>query len=82
MLTDHLTGTTTDLSQGDYIFEATSGTDTTRFTLTIGQTTSLQQPDAPHSDGSNSYYNIKGQQVSQPANRGIYINQSHKAIVR
>ena len=82
LLTDHLTGGTFDLSQGEsYTFSAEAGTANDRFTLAIGSDATSLTPVTSPKDEESALYNLNGQRISQPT-RGIYVKQGKKFIIK
>lgn len=83
VLVDNETGMENDLSNVDcYTFSTDAGINESRFMLRVGSTivNEIKTLDAEQST-INEYYNLNGQRVSQPQ-KGLYIINGKKAIVK
>ena len=90
-ITDNLTGTTTDITDGAYSFSAKAGTDNTRFTLSFvaSDATAIKEIDKDAIVGKVDIYSADGKFLGNDASRlgeGIYIvrqgKKTSKVIVR
>ena len=90
-ITDNLTGTTTDITDGAYCFTAKAGTDNTRFTLSFvaSDATAIKEIDKDAIVGKVDVYSVEGKFLGNDASRlgaGIYIvrqgKKTSKVIVR
>lgn len=72
LLTDHLTGTSTDITESEYTFSAQMGKTDSRFTLEIGEKGQTRVNTLDVMAKQRSYYDLQGRKVS-PAKQGIYI---------
>ncbi len=90
-ITDNLTGTTTDITDGAYCFTAKAGTDNTRFTLSFvaSDATAIKEIDKDAIVGKVDVYSVEGKFLGNDASRlgaGIYIvrqgKNTSKVIVR
>ena len=90
-ITDNLTGTTTDITNGAYTFSAKAGTDNTRFTLSFvtSDATAIKEIDKDAIVGKVDVYSVDGKFLGNDARRlgaGIYIvrqgKKTSKVIVR
>lgn len=79
LLIDNVTGTVHDFTDGAYEFNTEAGSYDARFTLIInGNATGINGVEGTESDGP--IYNIKGQQVKDMKENGVYIKNSRKII--
>ena len=90
-ITDNLTGTTTDITDGAYCFTAKAGTDNTRFTLSFvaSDATAIKEIDKDAIVGKVDVYSVEGKFLGNDASRlgaGIYVvrqgKKTSKVIVR
>lgn len=90
-ITDNLTGTTTDITDGAYCFTAKAGTDNTRFTLSFvaSDATAIKEIDKDAIVGKVGVYSVEGKFLGNDASRlgaGIYVvrqgKKTSKVIVR
>lgn len=74
MLTDHLTGAVTDLTAESYTFTAEAGTDNSRFTIALANTTDIESGVAAEATVSE-IYTLDGKQVVDTENlpAGVYL---------
>ena len=79
LLMDNVTGTVHDFTDGAYEFTTEAGSYDARFTLIInGNATGINGVEGTESDGP--IYNIKGQQVKDMKENGVYIKNNRKVI--
>lgn len=79
LLMDNVTGTVHDFTDGAYEFTAEAGSYDARFTLIInGNATGIEGVDGNEYEGP--IYNIKGQQVKDMKENGVYIKNNRKVI--
>ncbi len=90
-ITDNLTGTTTDITDGAYTFSAKAGTDNTRFTLSFvsNDPTAVREVEKDAIMGKADIYSVDGKFLGNDASRleaGIYVvrqgKKASKVIVR
>ena len=90
-ITDNLTGTTTDITDGAYTFSAKAGTDNTRFTLSFvsNDPTAVREVEKDAIIGKADIYSVDGKFLGNDASRleaGIYVvrqgKKASKVIVR
>lgn len=83
VLEDKLLDKEVVLKEGqEYVFNASAGISTDRFVMhMIGLTTGVKSV-LPDSDKDDIYYNIEGIRVDKPANRGVFIKNNKKVIVK
>ena len=82
-ITDNLTGTTTDITDGAYCFTAKAGTDNTRFTLSFvaSDATAIKEIDKDAIVGKVDVYSVEGKFLGNDASRlgaGIYVVRQGK----
>ncbi|MBR4533726.1 MAG: leucine-rich repeat domain-containing protein [Bacteroidaceae bacterium] len=84
-LIDLETGKETDLCNGIYSFSAEAGTDETRFMLSLNASSVVTKIDAAKAEefgNTHSVYTLDGRQVTSPTQKGIYIVNGKKVIVK
>ena len=83
ILTDQLTGCKTDLSVGDYTFNAPAGTCNNRFTITLENTTGIEEC-VEDEDSAGDIYTLDGKKVTNvdklPA--GVYLVKNGNKYVK
>lgn len=82
ILIDHLTGTEVLLGEEGYTFVSEAGTFENRFEirLGLGETTGIQEVNQSAS-AADTYHNLNGVRVLQPQ-KGLYINNGKKVVVK
>ncbi len=80
-LTDHLTGTSTTLSDEGYTFHATAGNTGSRFTLNFGNATGITTVKTVSQEASNTY-DLQGRRVDGTPKPGIYVRNGQKIIIK
>ena len=79
LLMDNVTGTVHDFTDGAYEFNTEAGSYDARFSLIInGNATGINGVEGTESDGP--IYNIKGQQVKDMKENGVYIKNNRKVM--
>ena len=84
-LIDLETGKETDLCNGCYTFRAEAGTDETRFMLSLNESSISTGIEAQKSNTfgtSHTVYSLDGRQTKVPTQKGIYIVDGKKVIVK
>lgn len=84
-LEDKLTGKTASLSEEEaYEFTATTDDATNRFVLHIqkGSTTGINSLNSDSDDAQSIYYTIGGQRISKPTQKGVYIKNNKKVLIK
>lgn len=84
-LEDKLTGKTVSLTdEGAYEFSTTSDDAADRFVLHIsnGSTTGINAINSDRNDAHSTYYTIGGQRISQPTEKGVYIKDNKKVLIK
>lgn len=82
LLTDHETSTTLRLDEGCYTFHATAGRHDQRFTLSFSQPTGITLPSSSAPDGVETVYDLQGRRVAGSPQKGIYIKNGKKTVIR
>lgn len=85
MLEDKLLGKTVSLSEsGAYEFSATTDDAANRFVLHIsnGSTTGINTLNSDSNDEQSTYYTIGGQRISKPMQKGVYIKNNKKVLIK
>lgn len=82
VLVDNETGIETDLSTDDYTFQTSAGTYNNRFMLRVGGTsiTNINALQKNH-ETKNVYYNLNGQNITSPQ-KGLYVVNGKKVVVK
>ena len=83
ILTDQLTGCKTDLSVGDYTFNAPAGTCNNRFTITLENTTDIEEC-VEDEDSAGDIYTLDGKKVTNVDNlpAGVYLVKNGNKYVK
>lgn len=83
VLVDHLSGERTTLTNGEsYTFREENGQTENRFTLLIGDAaTDIDGIDADTEDNS-AIYTMEGIKVSRPTQKGVYIQNGKKVVLK
>ena len=82
-LLDKMNGNKILLSNEEYSFTAKAGVDTARFSLIFSakETTGIYDINTGNNIDSN-IYNLNGVKVSKPTQKGIYIQNGKKIIIK
>ena len=80
-LIDSTTGACVDLSAEGYTFEAKAGTNNTRFTVALGNTTGISDAKLA-TIGGNQVYTVSGMKVNKADKLGLYIANGKKYVVK
>ena len=81
-LTDLVEGVCVNLATEDYTFKATAGTDETRFVLSLtGKATGIDELDAESQQQKEDLYDLSGRRVSK-AQKGVFIQNGKKVVVK
>lgn len=81
ILEDHSTGAVVDLNESSYTFTPQAGRDDNRFTLRFGETTLVESVSEAESQ-SGIGFDIMGRRVENPSEKGLYIRDGKKFIIK